>query len=271
MRTRRRASELLAVALIVLVTAFASGRAAAASRDGATPTPQPTPIAESDTERIVGPLRLIGRVQAKTSFCSALLHGGAPAAASALGYEVALVQTIGDLHRTSFSNELTKAHSMNVLEADLRTLAHFAQSGRTELHGLQTIADQSDADRRREVLGYRDALDGAKERQYLLAKQIASIVGELEERPVLSTISLPDDPDSLTDIEAPSGQLGGTLQRLPDQHRGDPPFFTSNIFDLARPQLDPMYDRAFAMDDHVRGDLQTAADHASQALSLGNC
>lgn len=240
-----------------------------AAPDAASPAPQASPTAPSEAARIVDGLRIIGRVRARTSFCSALVHGGAPATAGALGYEVALGRTIADLQHVSLKNPLTKAQSLRPLEDDLRALALLAQAGRPELHGLGAVADRSQPDLRRAVLGYRDALDGAKARQYFLAKQIAGTVGELEEMPADSFIAGTNDPNILLNEKLPPNP-GADATRSPLNYYSTA-FYDDLAFADVTPQTAPALNEALTVDDHIRSDLKTAADHAAQAVALGNC
>ncbi len=263
---RRVVRCVAAVGAIASMVVPVASLATPAASDAAPPAvaasavPQATSSAQSQAARIVSGLRIIGRVRARTSFCSALVQGGAPATAGAFGYEAALAQTIEDLRHVSLSNSLTKAHSMRPLEDDLRALADLAQAGRTELHDLGSVAERSEPNLRRAVLGYRDALDGAKARQYFLAKQIASTVGKLEEIPADSFISGADDPNILLNAVLPTVP-GTNVNRLYDD-LSDPD---------VTPATDPAFNEALAVDDRIRSDLQTAADHVAQAVLLGDC
>lgn len=93
-----------------------------------------------------------------------------------------------------------------------------------------------------------------------MAKRIASTVGELEEIPADKFISGPDGPDILLNAVLPTVP-GTNVNRLYDD-LSDPD---------VTPVTDPAFNEALAVDDRIRSDLQTAAEHAVHAVSLGNC
>jgi hypothetical protein len=152
--------------------------------------PRPAPAASAApndaVRRIVEPLREIGRVKARSLFCTDLVRAAVPATRSALTFEARLLVTLDDLHDISFNDELAKARGLKKAQDDLNALADLALAGRAELHGLGPLAAASDTDLHDALVSFGDALDGAKARQLEVARRLSSLYGEVAEKPAYS-------------------------------------------------------------------------------------
>ncbi len=210
----------------------------------------------STVSTIVKPLREIGHVKAQSEFCKAFSAGAAPAATAALDFENRLFLTGADLRAFDSSSDLAKHKTLRVLEDDLRQLADDALSGQTELHALRERALASGSDADRAVVEYADAVGGAQGRQMELARNIARIVGTLEETEVHTIVNGALD-DHLTGVFSRSGR---TPSAQADAYPGlDPtPSFELDFFTTPG-------------DEMVGRDLARAVAHAREAESLENC
>jgi hypothetical protein len=229
---------------------FTSTRVAALTHVSGT-APIASPSANPD--RIVEPLREIGHVKATSDYCASIQRNATTAATTAIAYELGLYKTANDFQAFKLDNGLSKSKSVRLLELDLHYLTDLANAGRGELKELGT-GDTTASDQQRSALvGLRDALDGAKARQFELARHIAKIVGFLAERPTYSIINLPGE--SLGDPDA---------------------FLLSN--DFLDTQEDAIHSAALQglfelgpEDEVIASDLERAANYATLAVSLGGC
>ncbi len=249
-----------------LVIACILGWAAGASAQVA-PSPAPKPGADRSTS-IVEPLTEIGRVRARTPYCAALARAR-PGIDAAIAYEFAVPILGEDLAHFRLDSYLTKDQSLTKSERDVRALWELAKAGRAEVQALRQAAnaDGVDPQKRKEMLDFANALDGAKARQMMLAKSIAKAVGTLAEAPVHLLLNGPLDEHGAAAL-AKGGQLPRSLA-------------ITEVSAVAQTltQADALADRVraqqifatFVDEDFIRGDLENAAQHATNAMQLGRC
>ncbi|MBV8298886.1 MAG: hypothetical protein JO083_04905 [Candidatus Eremiobacteraeota bacterium] len=247
-----------------LVIACIAGWAVSASAQ-AQPTAAPKPNRDSS---IVQPLTEIGRVRARTPYCTALARAR-PGIDAAIAYEFAVPILGDDLAHFRLDSYLTKDQSLTKSESDVRALWQLAKAGRTEVQALRQAAnaDGVDPEKRKEMLAFANALDGAKARQMMLTKSIARTVATLAEAPVHLLLDGPLD-DHGGSALARGGKLSESITM-------------SQVTAVAQTltQADALADRVraqqifatFADEDFIRDDLKTAAEHATNAMQLGRC
>ena len=213
------------------------------------PTPLPSAASIAPT---IGQLREIGTVKAKSRFCAALDAGAGSAARSSIAYEALLYRTALDFAALNLDDALHKERATNRLEQDVRALGILATTGRSDLERLQHTAEFAPAGGASAAVAVRNAMDGAKARQYELAKQLAQAVSVVESRRLYTATDLPVD------------NVGGALEVL------DRSFFST--------RQDQVLDEAshalvanFPDNDGIVQDLKTAGANAEAALKLGNC
>ena len=228
---------------------------AAASVAGAQPLPSPSPGPKADPNAAsISPLTEIGRVRARTPYCAALA-GARPAVDAAITYQYALLTMYRDLRYFRLDSYLTKHQSLQRADRDLSALWNLAKAGRAEVQALRAaaMADGVDEVRRAEMLGFANALDGAKARQMDLAKSIARTVAVLGEAPIGDIINTPADDHAAADA-VPSVQpyTGAQAEALEDHDR-------QSLFS------------AFGPERFIRDDLKAAAKHGTTAVQLGGC
>jgi hypothetical protein len=228
----------------------------------------PAPASDA-VEKIISPLREIGRVRARSAYCIALVRDGAAAAQSAVNYEVARVTAFADLRDVLFANEFQKMHAVHVLELDLARMVDLARQGRTELNGLRTTASEADAEKASAVLAFRDALDGAKAHQLEQTRDLARILGDVEGQ--LGIRALADKRDPGTDDATALHRLQNTSPELflepfesdlSHSGSGGGPFggdINKAIFQIEL--VDPI----------IKSDMVRAGEESTRALALGNC
>jgi hypothetical protein len=249
--------------MLAATALFASMLAALGTSARADDIAAPTAGPAAAAEKIVGPLREIGRVRARTPYCSALIRGGAAAAQSSVAYEIARVTAFADLHDALIANRVQRTHAVHELELDLARMVALAREGRTELHGLQALADTTDDEKATAVLGFRDALDGAKARQLAQIRDMAEVLGTLEEQapraPDEDEVTQPDDGAALIRLEsAPVAQFLD-------------PFGTAFAHARTVAAENKALLRAADGDAFITSDMVRAGENATRALALGNC
>lgn len=225
---------------------------------GPSSSPSPAPRSTTAADRIIKPLREIGRVRARTPYCSALLRSGTLAAESAIAFELARITLSGDLRDAQFSDTLHKSSSMRLLEFDLAHMVDLIRQGRAELNDLRTLAGDADDQKATALQGLRDALDGVKGRQLEQLRSFARVVGTLEEHPVTLAASPADD--RLNDPETKAAAVSSDLDPFEDT-------FTDRYEAAENTELF----HAAEQDDLIKNDMIRAGDHATHALALGNC
>jgi hypothetical protein len=248
------------------VIACILGWAASASAQ-TQPSPAPKPAAGRNAS-IVEPLTEIGRVRARTPYCTALARAR-PGIDAAIAYEFAVPILGEDLARFRLDSNLTKNQSLTKSERDVSALWELAKAGRAEVQALRTAAnaDGVDPQKRKEMLDFANALDGAKARQMMLAKSIAKAVGTLAEVPVHTLLN-----GALDEHGAAAFSRGGQSPRSKA---------ISDVTVMAQTltQADALADHVraqqifatFADEDFIREDLKNAAEHATNAMQLGRC
>jgi hypothetical protein len=240
------------------------------SAAGTNAQPSPKPVAAADQNAaIVLPLTEIGRVRARTPYCAALARAR-PGIDAAIAYEYALPVLAQDLGHFRLDSYLTKAKSLTKSERDLSALWDLAIAGRTEVIALREAANEPNVDeaKRREMLDFANALDGAKGRQMMLARQISRIVGTLAEAPVLLAANNEHDQDQRSAELGRGSALPGPLGMNDVASQAYGSALSDTIADRDRTQR---LFATFAAEEFIRADLKNAAQHATNAMQLGNC
>ena len=253
---RRRFSGLAGTALAVALIA-------PASIAGGQAPPSPAPASRADENAaIVKPLIEIGRVRARTPYCGALARAR-DGIESAITFEYSTPILSRDLRGFRTDSGLTKARSLKKTERDLAGLWNLAVAGRDDVRALRAAAnaDGVDEQKRKEMLAFANALDGAKARQMQLTKAMARIYAVLAERPVRDIVHDEGGGQETGDaLDAPApnrfsssgtaGQVATALQDYKD---------TQQLFGT------------FAAESFIREDLKNAAQHGNAAMQLGGC
>ena len=265
---RRLCSGLAGTALVLALNAPAS---IAVGQTQPSPAPQSR---AQENAAIVTPLAEIGRVRSRTPYCGALARARS-GIDSAITFEYSMPILANDLRRFRLDSHLTKAQSLKKTERDLGTLWNLAVAGRDDVRALRTAANaEVDEQKRKEMLDFADALDGAKVRQMWLAKSMARVVAVLAETPVRDIANTPSDDsgggalawkaveqrpvDSTTQAAPapPRGMVSGGQTALDDQQDHD--------------RLQGLF-ATLPAEEWIRKDLKTAAQHGSLAMQLGGC
>jgi hypothetical protein len=228
----------------------------------------PAPLTRADENAsIVKPLVEIGRVRSRTPYCAALAKAR-PGIDAAIAYEYAVPVVAQDLRSFRLDSHLTKYQSMKRSERDLSALWSIAKEGRAEVRALREAANAPGVDeaRKKELLAFADALDGAKERQMWLAKAMARNLAVLSEAPVRDIANSSSDDHSAnaftTRIATSSVAIGATPAPAYTQTQSDA------IEDHQR--LQGLFD-TFSAEQPIRDDLKVASQHAVLAMQLGGC
>ena len=172
-------------AISLLLAGWMPGGAAAIA--GASPSPLPTTFGMS----VIEPLREIGRVRARTTFCKAFLTHASLGVSSAINFERSLLATLADFRSANLGDELNKHKSLKQLEKDLNGLADLSLAGRAELEELKSL--ETDPARHEALVDFTNALNGAKARQMELARKLARTFAIIAEQPVYTNVTLPGD------------------------------------------------------------------------------
>jgi hypothetical protein len=166
---------------------------AAMAPDAASPAPSPAASPLRAVAPVIAQLREIGSVHAKSGYCARLEAGAGPAARSSIAFEALLYRTTQDFGAIKIDNGLNRRKSLDLLERETRALAILSTMGRKELDSLESLDGKAPPGAAQSAVALRNALDGAKARQYELAKSLAVVVGRLEGRKTHSLIDLPID------------------------------------------------------------------------------
>jgi hypothetical protein len=268
MNGRRLYSGMAGTALVVVLTlpaAIVSGQTQ--------PSPAPSSRAEENAA-IVTPLAEIGRVHSRTPYCGALARARA-GIDSAITFEYSMPIVANDLRRFRLDSHLTKAQSLKKTERDLTGLWNLAVAGRDDVRALRTAANAEGVDeqKRKEMLDFADALDGAKARQMMLAKSLARVVAVLAETPVR------DIANTESDNSGGGAMPWKALLQHPSAPVGDVPPVPTGLVTGGRTTADDQQDHdrlqglfgTLPAEDMIRKDLKDAAQHGSMAMRLGGC
>jgi len=257
MRVSRRTAICVATALL-----FGLGVPGGAAL-GQSPGP-----ASTDAGSILRPLIEIGRVRARTPYCAALAKAR-PGIDAAIAYEYAVPIIAKELREFRLDSHLTKYQSLKRSEHDLTALWNIAKEGRAQVQALREAANAPGVDdaRRKELLAFADALDGAKVRQMWLAKSIARNLAVLAEVPVRNIADKPSDDHA--------GGAFATKLDTTSWVSADPspaPSITTTQSDAVadHEHLQSLFD-TFAAEQPIREDLKVASQHAIAAMQLGGC
>ena len=239
------------------------------------PSPAPASRAEENAS-IVTPLSEIGRVRSRTPYCGALARARS-GIDSAITFEYSMPILANDLRRFRLDSHLTRAQSLKKTERDLTGLWNLAVAGRDDVRALRAAAyaDGVDDQKRKEMLDFADALDGAKSRQMMLAKSLARSVAVLAESPVRDIVNTPSD-----------NAGGGALAWKAVDQRPAGPTPADGVPPVPRGMVSGGQSTADDQQDHnrllglfgtlpaeewIRKDLKEAAQHGSAAMRLGGC
>ena len=237
---------------------------------------QPSPAAASRAQEnaaIVTPLAEIGRVHSRTPYCGALARARS-GIDSAITFEYSMPILANDLRRFRLDSYLTKAQSLKKTERDLTGLWNLAVAGRDDVRALRAAANAEGVDeqKRREMIDFADALDGAKARQMMLAKSLARIVAVLAETPVR------DIANNESDNAGGNALAGKALDQHPSAPTDGVPPVPSGMVTGGRTTDDQQdHERLQGLfgtlpaEDWIRKDLKEAAQHGSNAMRLGGC
>lgn len=220
------------------------------------------------------PLAEIGRVRSRTPYCGALARARS-GIDSAITFEYSMPIVANDLRRFRLDSHLTKAQSLKKTERDLTSLWNLAVAGRDDVRALRAAANaEVDEQKRKEMLGFADALDGAKVRQMWLAKSMARVVAVLAETPVRDIANTPSD-------DSGGGALASRIseQRPVDATTQDQPAAPRGMVSGVQTTADDVQDHArlqalfgtLPAEEWIRNDLKDAAQHGSIAMQLGGC
>ena len=265
MNGRRLYSGMAGTALAVALTVPASIAVGQTQ-----PSPAPSSRAEENAA-IVTPLAEIGRVRSRTPYCGALARARS-GIDSAITFEYSMPILANDLRRFRLDSHLTKAQSLKKTERDVAGLWNLAVAGRDDVRALKDAANAAGVDeqKRKEMLDFANALDGAKARQMMLAKKMATVVAVLAETPV-------------RDIANSESDNGGTalvwkavIQHPADPSDGVPPVPSEmaqggpSLDQADHSRLQGLFGTVPA-EEMIRKDLKEAAQHGSVAMHLGGC
>ncbi len=173
----RTAAGLIALGLIC-------GVADAASSVGTPPerTAVATPAPSSS------PLRLIGRVHARTAFCQQVYDHGGLATAEALHGDADIDDDLQWLNTTDLdATELARQHGLAELWKRFTTLRSRARAAVDETKALRDVAASAPtAEQKDALIAYANALGGALHRQMVLAEAISRFMLYVNVHPAVS-------------------------------------------------------------------------------------
>ncbi len=243
---------------------------ATASLAGARGQPSPTPAPKADRNAaIIDPLTEIGRVRARTPYCAALA-GARLGVDAAITYQYAVPTLYRDLRYFRLDSYLTKHQSEQRTEHDLSSLWNLATAGRAEVQALRSaaLAPGVDEAKRTEMLGFANALDGAKARQMELARTIARTYAILAEAPVRLIANAPSDDHGAAALRG--GPRAASIG-LPGGAPTAQPYTSAQMEGLEDHSREQGLFGTFGAESFIRDDLQEAARHATAAMKLGSC
>ena len=269
MDIRRRASG-VALAAVLLVTAAPAHTVLAQTVSAPPPTTE-----ESRNAAIVKPLVEIGRVRARTPYCAALASAR-PGIDAAVAFEYQAPVLAADMKSWRYDSGLHQHLAMKKTQTDLTLLWRLAIAGREEVRALRTAAnaDGIDDQKRAEMLALANAVDGAKARQYWLAKSIARSLARYSEAPVNTIVSsAADDAHASNPFTGSSWSPGTSMNQNPSTEPTPP----ASSYQMLHP--DTLQEHAnnqglfatFSSERFIRDDMEVAANHAKAAMQLGGC
>lgn len=134
------------------------------------------------------PLRIIGRVHAKTAFCQQVYDHGGVATAAALQGDADLDDDVGWLNTVDLDDtELARQHGIAELLKRFVTLRARARVAIGETQALRTLAASAPtAEQKDALIAYANALGGALHRQEVLAEAISRFMLYVNAHPAVS-------------------------------------------------------------------------------------
>ena len=240
------------------------------------PSPAPTSRADENAA-IVKPLIEIGRVRARTPYCGALARARY-GIESAITFEYSTPILANDLRRFRLDSGLTKAQSLKKTERDLTGLWNLAVAGRDDVRALRAAAnaDGVDDEKRKEMLAFADALDGAKARQMQLTKAMARTYAVLAEKPVHDIVH-DENADTTGGTSTGDALAWKALARNsspddgPAPTRFSIPGTTGQVAAVQEHKDLQQLFNTFGAESFIREDLKNAARHGNAAVQLGGC
>ena len=238
----------------------------------AAPTPAPgSRVAQNAA--IVNPLSEIGRVRSRTPFCAALARAR-PGIETAVAYEFVVPAVAHDLRNFRLDSGLAKAQSLRKSQDDLELLSDLAKAGREEVQALRDAANAPglDPEKRRELLAFANALDGAKARQMMLAKSLARVLAVSAEARVRDFANTESDDHGAAAFK---GKMNGATAIQPATvplDQTNPQSFTTGQAEFAEDnaRLQQIFG-SFGAELGIRDDMKDAAEHGLRAMKLGGC
>ena len=181
---------------------------------------------------------------------------------TALDFEGTLLDTLDHFHAAKLGDELNKHKSVKQLTKDLNRLADLSLAGRTELDELKSL--DTDPERHEAVVGFVNALNGAKGRQMDMARKLSRTLGIVAEQPVYTNVTLPNDPGvgptsafAARGASSPTTMATGNI--LDTQEYAQALELRKNLFD------------AMPGDEMVGRDLRRAGENGKRAVAMGGC
>ena len=152
------------------------------------PPAVPGPIAVPGPTVSPSPLRVIGRVHAKTKFCQAIYDHGRLATTSALQGDADLDDDVHWLAGVDLdSSEIAREHGLLEFSKRYVDLGERARAAIEETKALRAVAKRAPTpEQQAALITYADALGGALHRQTLLADALGRVMMNVQQRPAIT-------------------------------------------------------------------------------------
>ncbi len=238
----------------------------------APPSPSP-PTRADENAAIVRPLTEIGRVRSRSPYCSALARARTGIDA-AIAFEYSTPILANDLRSFRLDSFLNRALSTRKTERDLSALWDLALAGRAEVRAMRDAAKaEGDEEKRKAMIEFADALDGAKGRQMLLTKSMARVYGTLAETPVRDITNTPQDDHGAAAFtrSGPAAERTSTDASPSLRPPSLTSYTTAQVEALEDSQRLQQLFSTFTAEYFIREDLKRAAKHGNMAVQLGGC
>jgi hypothetical protein len=169
---------------LAMSLALASTLAAVLAAGPAAPqpaVPAPTPAAAASAR----PLREIGRVRARSPFCSQAIGHADSAIDTTLSNDIRIAFTIANLRSIDLdSSRVKKANGTHELLNDYTAMRATAVTGEGQVNQLRAdAAAVSDEQQKADLKRFADALAGALERQKKMAADLARYIAYVDAHP----------------------------------------------------------------------------------------
>lgn len=195
-----RTRGLTQTASTLIAIAAATGIAIAAIA----PEPSPDPRS-SRLSHAAAPLRIIGRVRARTLFCQRIYAEAAPATSAALLGDAAINDDENYLSTVDLDTTvLAQQHGIQEIGLRYTTLWRRSRAAIEETKALRKIAAEAhDPEQRDALVAYAEALGGALHRQVMMAQDLSRFMTYLQNHQPISQEQR--DEDLLAASSAPIG------------------------------------------------------------------